>query len=216
MFVSFGMCISTLCAAFRSLLISFDFIFLVLSWFAFYVLNVIVSIVTKSDKPIVDHLFPCLVNSASSLPAYVGFCATLGVVAVFVGSSVHRFVRASMNSTIMLEDLILLRGMTWFNSVMLGIELYLVNYPLSDTIGIVIFAALAIAPSARIFKKHGLVPDVELPSPGQVFHSQSCVSLPGAVCHSSGRDIQGYVFLRRDALVFHHVFTGTVSLRFGD
>jgi hypothetical protein len=144
MFVSCGICISTLCAALRSLLISFDFIFLVLSWFAFYVLNVIVSIVTKSDKPIVDHLFPCLVNSALSLPAYVGFCAALGVVALFVGSSVHRFVRASMNATIMLEGLILLHGMTWFNSVMLGIELYLVNYPLSDTIGIVIFAALTV------------------------------------------------------------------------
>jgi hypothetical protein len=73
---------------------------------------------------------------------------------MIVGFSVHCFVRATIERY---EQCLriwpyLLQWSLFNHSSCLGVELYLVNYPLSDTIGIVIFAALAIVPSAWILK----------------------------------------------------------------
>jgi hypothetical protein len=151
MFVSYGIWIITLYAAFYSSLINLDLMRLAISWFAFYALNLVVSIVT-SDQQVVYQLFLCLVNSASSLPAYVGFSAALGFLAMILGFLVHCFVRATIDARAVIVDLALLFRISTYNTVVFGVELYLVNYPLSDTIGIVIFVALAIVLPSWILK----------------------------------------------------------------
>lgn len=106
-----------------------------ISWCVLYALSITVSFVMESDKLVIDQLLRGLTNSTASLPAYCGFSAALGQVALILGTLVHCCIRASLD--VAAPSLEVLYGFVVFNTLMFGVDIYLFSQPLSDTVSVV-------------------------------------------------------------------------------